>query len=257
MLRPLARPSSWSTRGRPGCRRRGSGTRSSRPSRRPSGAGPDGARSIEAGSLAATRDALASATEAPLVVVVGGDGTVREAAAALADRADAAGDRAGRDRQRPRLDARDPRDRPRDRRHPGRPATPPGPRDGPLVADLARSDHAAGWPRADLHGRLRDGPRCPDHGRRRARVEAPPEVRRVRRRRGPGARPPRIVPVPDRGRRRPIEIEGYLVLVANAGELVPGRVGPRQPIDPVERPPRAHRRSAAAIPSPPCAGQRS
>ncbi len=29
-----------------------------------------------------------------------------------------------------------------------------------------------------------------------------------------------------------IEIEGYLVLVANAGELVPGRVGPRQPIDP-------------------------
>ena len=29
-----------------------------------------------------------------------------------------------------------------------------------------------------------------------------------------------------------IEIVGYLVLVANAGQLVPGRIGPRQPIDP-------------------------
>ena len=31
-----------------------------------------------------------------------------------------------------------------------------------------------------------------------------------------------------------IEIEGYLALVANAGELVPGRIGPRQPIDPAD-----------------------
>jgi diacylglycerol kinase family enzyme len=29
-----------------------------------------------------------------------------------------------------------------------------------------------------------------------------------------------------------LDIEGYLVLVANAGELVPGRIGPRRPIDP-------------------------
>ena len=31
-----------------------------------------------------------------------------------------------------------------------------------------------------------------------------------------------------------IEIVGHLVLVANAGELVPGRIGPRQPIDPTD-----------------------
>jgi diacylglycerol kinase family enzyme len=30
----------------------------------------------------------------------------------------------------------------------------------------------------------------------------------------------------------PLEMRGYLVLVANAGEIVPGRIGPRQPIDP-------------------------
>jgi diacylglycerol kinase family enzyme len=32
----------------------------------------------------------------------------------------------------------------------------------------------------------------------------------------------------------PIEIVGHLVLVANAGELVPGRIGPRQRIDPTD-----------------------
>ena len=31
-----------------------------------------------------------------------------------------------------------------------------------------------------------------------------------------------------------IELRGYLVLAANAGELVPGRLGPRQPIDPAD-----------------------
>ena len=31
-----------------------------------------------------------------------------------------------------------------------------------------------------------------------------------------------------------LEIVGYLVLVANAGDLIPGRVGPRQPIDPTD-----------------------
>ncbi len=29
-----------------------------------------------------------------------------------------------------------------------------------------------------------------------------------------------------------MEIDGYLAMVANAGQLVPGRIGPRQPIDP-------------------------
>ena len=41
---------------------------------------------VESETLEATRAALAEATEAPLVVVVGGDGTVREAAAALLGR---------------------------------------------------------------------------------------------------------------------------------------------------------------------------
>jgi diacylglycerol kinase family enzyme len=31
-----------------------------------------------------------------------------------------------------------------------------------------------------------------------------------------------------------LDIEGYLALVANAGELVPGRIGPRRPIDPAD-----------------------
>ena len=46
-----------------------------------------------------------------------------------------------------------------------------------------------------------------------------------------------------------IELRGYLVLVANAGELVPGRLGPRQPIDPdgwSPRPDRARRQRPVA-----------
>ena len=31
-----------------------------------------------------------------------------------------------------------------------------------------------------------------------------------------------------------IEIAGHLVLVANAGDLIPGRIGPREPIDPTD-----------------------
>jgi diacylglycerol kinase family enzyme len=31
-----------------------------------------------------------------------------------------------------------------------------------------------------------------------------------------------------------VEMDGYLALVANAGELVPGRIGPRRPIDPTD-----------------------
>jgi diacylglycerol kinase (ATP) len=31
-----------------------------------------------------------------------------------------------------------------------------------------------------------------------------------------------------------LEIRGYLVLIANAGEIVPGRIGPRRPIDPAD-----------------------
>jgi diacylglycerol kinase (ATP) len=31
-----------------------------------------------------------------------------------------------------------------------------------------------------------------------------------------------------------LEIRGYLVLVANAGDIIPGRVGPRRPLDPAD-----------------------
>ena len=100
--------------------------------------GTGGSRGSRAESLEATRAALAEATEAPLVVVVGGDGTVREAAAALVGRetplaivpggtgnvlAATLGIRGM---------------RPGDRRHPGRPAA--------RVIDLGR---ARWWPPAD------------------------------------------------------------------------------------------------------------
>src|SRR6478735_5160490 len=41
---------------------------------------------IEAGTIEATRAALSDATDSPMVVVIGGDGSVREAAAALRGR---------------------------------------------------------------------------------------------------------------------------------------------------------------------------
>jgi diacylglycerol kinase family enzyme len=31
-----------------------------------------------------------------------------------------------------------------------------------------------------------------------------------------------------------LEIRGYLVLIANAGDIVPGKIGPRRPIDPAD-----------------------
>ena len=197
---------------------------------------------IEAGSLAATRDALDSATEAPLVVVVGGDGTVREAAAALADRqtplaivpggtgnvlASTLGIRgigpatdvirAGRPR---RLDLGMARWWPIS----PDPTTPPGGNEriftvacgmGLDARIMAAAEHE--WKRHLKFGAYIGA--------------AVREVVRLESSRF------RIVADGDL-----IEIEGYLVLVANAGELVPGRVGPRQPIDPVERAPRAHRR---------------
>jgi diacylglycerol kinase (ATP) len=189
---------------------------------------------IEAGSLEATRAALAEAIEAPLVVAIGGDGTVREAADALIGRetqlsvvpggtgnvlAHALGIggvrsgvdaiRSGRPR---RLDL-------------GRarwwPAT-----DGPAAADVAHerifmvacgmgldarimaaAEHE--WKR-----RLRFGAYVGAAIRELARLEST-----------------RFRIVADG---ESIEIAGYLALVANAGELVPGRIGPRQRIDPTD-----------------------
>ena len=187
---------------------------------------------IEAGSLAATRDALASATDVPLVVVVGGDGTVREAAAALADRetplaivpggtgnvlASTLGIRGigpatdvirvGRSR---RLDLGLARWWPIS----PDPTTPPDGNEriftvacgmGLDARIMAAAEHE--WKRHLKFGAYTGA--------------AVREVVRLESSRF------RIVADGDL-----IEIEGYLVLVANAGELVPGRVGPRQPIDP-------------------------
>ena len=102
---------------------------------------------IEAGSLAATRDALASATEAPLVVVVGGDGTVREAAAALADRETPLAIVPGGTGNVLAFDARirGSAPRPTSSGPAGRAAWTSG---WPAGGRLGRSDHPARWPRA-------------------------------------------------------------------------------------------------------------
>ena len=84
-------------------------------------------------------------------------------------------------------------------------------------------------------GRLRHGLRRPGHGGRRARVEAPDPVRGVRRRGGArgGTLRPATFQIEADG--DDIEIHGLVVLIANCGDLVPGRVGARRPIDPDRR----------------------
>lgn len=189
---------------------------------------------IETSTLKATRAALAGATEAPVVVVIGGDGTVREAAAALVGRetplavipggtgnvlAGALGIRG----VEPGIDAiRAGRTR---------------------VLDLGQ---ARWWPAGD--DTTADGSA---HERifivacgmgLDARIMAAAEhewKRRVRFGAYVGAAFRELLRVESSRFRivadgETIEIEGYLALVANAGELVPGRFGPRQPIDPAD-----------------------
>jgi diacylglycerol kinase family enzyme len=190
---------------------------------------------IEAGSLEAAGLTLAAAVDRPLVVVVGGDGTVREAAAAMAGRvaplaivpagtgnvlAGALGIRG----VRPALDAV---------------------RTGePLRLDLGMarwwdvgSDamHAAREPHERVFtvacGMGLD-----------ARVMAAAEhewKRRLRFGAYVGAAVRELARLAAARFRivadgEPIELMGHLVLVANAGELIPGRVGPRQRIDPTD-----------------------
>jgi diacylglycerol kinase (ATP) len=188
---------------------------------------------IEDGTIESTRAALAVDPEPPLVVVVGGDGTVREAAAAMLGRAASiaivpAGTgnvlanalgihgvrsaldviRSGRAR---RLDLGRARWREVD-----------GKSSGGAVQErlftaacgmgldarvMAAAEHE--WKR-----RLKFGAYIGAAVREFARLE-PAQFRIV----ADGER---------------IEIVGHLVLVANAGELVPGRIGPRQRIDPTD-----------------------
>ncbi len=183
---------------------------------------------VESETLEATRAALAEATEAPLVVVVGGDGTVREAAGALLGRttplaivpagtgnvlAAAVGIRG----MRSGIDAI---------RH-----------GHERVIDLGRARWTHSTGDTTPHERL-FAVACGmglD-----ARIMAAAE-HEWKRRMGFGAyigAAVREVLRLETARfhieadGETLDIEGYLVLVANAGELVPGRIGPRRPIDP-------------------------
>ena len=191
---------------------------------------------IESGSLEAAGLALAAAVDAPLVVAVGGDGTVREAAADLVGRgrdtplaivpagtgnvlAGALGIRGARSA----LDAIGSGE--------------------PLRLDLGR---ARWWTAGGATGETAD-----PHERLftvacgmglDARVMAAAEHEWKRRLRfgayvGAAVRElARLAAVQFRivADGEPIELIGHLVLVANAGELIPGRVGPRQRIDPAD-----------------------
>jgi diacylglycerol kinase family enzyme len=190
---------------------------------------------VEAGSLEAAREALAQAGNVPLIVVIGGDGTVREAAAALVGR-----------------------DTPL--------AIVPAGTGNVLAAALGirglrsglEAIRAGGLLRLDL-GLARwwdvgsdTVPAATDPHQRiftvacgmglDARIMAAAEHEWKRRLQfgayvGAAVRelarlaPSRFRIVADG---EPIEIVGHLVLVANAGQLIPGRVGPRQPIDPTD-----------------------
>ena len=188
---------------------------------------------VERGSLEAARTALAATAGAPLVVIVGGDGTVREAAAALVGRdtplaivpagtgnvlAGALGIggvgtaldviRSGTPR---RLDlglarwwegeglAR---------------AAEPKERIFTVACGMGLDARIMAAAEHEWKRRLRFGAYVGAAIRELARLE-----------------PSRFRIVADG---EPIEIVGHLALVANAGQLIPGRVGPRQPIDPTD-----------------------
>ena len=185
---------------------------------------------VESGSIDAADAALAVAVAAPLVVAVGGDGTIRQVAAALAGRTtplavvpggtgNVLAGSLGIGGVQPALEAirhGQPRTIDLGEARWGRPGV--SDPDGAsifLVACgmgldariMAAAEHE--WKR-----RMRFG----------AYVGAAlRELTRLR------AAEFRILADGDR-----IEMRGYLALVANAGELVPGRIGPRRPIDPTD-----------------------
>ncbi len=193
---------------------------------------------VEDRSLEAARAALAAASDAPLVVVIGGDGTVREAAAALAGRETPL-------------------------------AVVPAGTGNVLahglglrgVSTAVEAIQSGGPRRLDLGVARRseagDGP-----GAEPAATETPEEQvftvacgmgldarimaaaehewkRRLRFGAYVGAAVRELARLSSSRFRivadgEAIEIDAYLVLVANAGELIPGRIGPRQPIDPTD-----------------------
>lgn len=186
---------------------------------------------IEAGSLAAARSALAEASDAPLVVVIGGDGTVREAAAALSGRevplavipggtgnvlAGALGIRG----LEPGLRAiRSGTIRVLDLGHArwgpaGHPADPSDARPFTVACGMGLDARIMAAAEQEWKRRMRFG----------AYVGA--AVRELVR-----LKPAHFRIVADGEQ---LELSGYLALVANAGELVPGRIGPRRAIDPAD-----------------------
>jgi len=186
---------------------------------------------VEAGSLEASRSALADHADPPVVVVIGGDGTVREAAEALIGRgiplavipagtgnvlAGAIGVRGVRSG----LDAI---------RH-----------GSSRLIDLGRARWtAAGGNAAAGHERI-FAVACGMGLDARIMAAAEHEwKRRMRFGAYVGAAVREVLRLETARYRivadgETLELEGYLVLVANAGELVPGRIGPRRPIDPAD-----------------------
>src|SRR6478752_6849192 len=188
---------------------------------------------VEAGSLDAARTALVASTGSPLVVVVGGDGTVREAAEALT----------GSGTPLAIVPGGTGHVLARSLRIAGiGPAVETIRYGVPLVLDLGR----ASWTTIAADG-------SPAITRERlfavacgmgldARIMAGAESewkRQMRFGAYVGATFRTLFELESARFRivadgEPLEMVGYLVLVANAGELIPGRVGPRQRIDPTD-----------------------
>jgi diacylglycerol kinase family enzyme len=196
---------------------------------------------IETGSLAAMRATLAAAGDASLIVAIGGDGSVREAAETMAHGAahlaivpagtgNVLAGSLGIRGIGPALDAI--RSGPPRRLDLGRARW--GPAAGAAGLDDATPGTDAGTAAAEQIFIVACGMGLD------ARIMAAAETEWKRRLRfgayvGAAIRemgrlaPSRFRIVADGDA---MEIDGYLAMVANAGQLVPGRIGPRQPIDP-------------------------